>query len=138
MIDEKEFEKSREFWREQCNEVLRKNNQLNDWEFWLEAKFPNSEDFSNIMVYSLKRHDRLKGLTIDQQVPMLNQKWEVLAYVKEYNIEADEFWASEYLVFACNLTKETAKIFKALFNYWIRVNVDKDKMEKYIDKLGLS
>jgi len=136
LSDEKEFDEAVRYWSSLCDEILSKYGQSGVWELWLNHDPATiDQDDDNFSIYSLISNNRKKGLIIHQQDPKVHTKWEVAAWTKEYERESDEFWASVYLVFNCNLSQKNAEVFREIFDRWVQPDCDKDKIEATITEL---
>lgn len=135
LTDDEEFEKSKDYWRSLCQEILAKNNQVDNWKPWFSDESANRKLYENFPVCALINGEKSKGVTINQQDPEQHRKWEVVAWTETYVREANEFWPSEYLVFNCNLTEENAHIFKKLFEAWIQPDFNRMQLEQLISEV---
>jgi hypothetical protein len=135
LTNSEEFEDARDYWHKLCQDIMSKYHEQQNWQKWLNDQINDGEILDNFPICSLINRGRTKGVVINQQDPEYHTKWEVSAWVKTCERQANEFWAEEYLVFNCNLTEENAQIFKGLFEAWIQPDCDRMQLEKLISEI---
>jgi hypothetical protein len=137
--DAQQYRAAQAFWAALCKEVLAKHHQAEMWKPWFtEVKL----DGGSILrdgnpIYSLVNPKELKGVTVIQQDPKINTKWEMTAFVNTFGDEHYEPDPINNLVFTCNLTRESASTFEKLFEVWIQPECKVQCIEEVIKDFGI-
>lgn len=113
--DRSEFERVKKYWYQLCWAILSKYCDQENWQQWLNDEAYAGENFDNFPICSLISREGSKGVIIYQHDPRQVTESNVSAWIKDYERESDEFWASEYLVFNCSLPEEGTDVFTKLF-----------------------
>jgi hypothetical protein len=132
-----EYKESRRFWEDLCLQILLKHKQSDFWHQWFDIDVMKDSVNQNDgnPIYSLINRIQLKGVRIIQQNPKIYTKWEQAAWVDVVGSEYSEYINITELVFTCNLTLESAEIFKKLFEAWIQPEAETRAVEGLIKKL---
>lgn len=88
-------------------------------------------------MYWLVNPTRLKEVHIIQQDPKIHTRWEMAAWTNIVDDEYSKLGLTKQLVFACNLTEETANIFEKLFEVWIQTESTVSSINEMIKDLNI-
>lgn len=137
--DVQQYRAAQAFWESLCKQILAKYDQSAAWKTWFrEVELDNGSILRDgNPIYSLVNRKQAKGVTIIQQDPKIHTKWEMAAFVNTFGDEHYELGEINNLVFACNLSQESADMFEKLFEAWIQPECKLQDIEQTIKSLGI-
>jgi hypothetical protein len=129
-----EFVKSQYYWLRLCWEILEKNQQAKNWIVCGEMLQHELGVLDSFGIVGGFNFEKTKGIGITQRDPKGYTELEIVSYTAE----SDKFSDTQpiiYLEFTCNLSEESAAIFKQLFEKWIQPDCTTEEIEKFIESL---
>lgn len=138
--DVQQYTESQKFWEDLCQQILSRHGQSDLWIPWFGVKSVASAANNAILyegnpIYWLDNPTKLKSVRLTQQDPKIHTKWEMATWIDVVGDEYSELGLIKQLVFTCNLTLETAKVFENLFEAWLQPETDAQAMEEMIKSL---
>lgn len=136
--DQREFGSAVLYWQRLCETILSNADQRGAWKIWFN-EYPNRQLVDIFPIYSLLNQEGTKGLVVNQRDPKVHAKAGIELWMEDTeefleNGELVEGVPLYFMVFNCNLTDQTSKVFEDLFSIWIQPEVTKADMEKVLDK----
>ncbi|HEX8128205.1 MAG TPA: hypothetical protein VF527_03820 [Pyrinomonadaceae bacterium] len=137
--DIQEYRKAQAFWKALCGQVLAKHHQSDVWRLGFHEVKLDDDSFllDGNPIYALVNSQESKGVRIIQDDPKVHTKWEMAAWMSVSGDEHSEPGLIDELVFACNLTQNSAGTFEKLFETWIQPDSKPPAIEQLIKHLGI-
>jgi hypothetical protein len=134
--DPAQFKQSGAFWHALCQKILAANGREYDWVPHF-GELLETDDLDTFPIYSLTNDPAGKKVTIQQQDPAIHTKWEMTAFINNWDEVDWDPKPPDDLNFLCNLSERSAEVFEKIFNFWIEPDTTRQKMQDLLDEMEL-